>query len=125
MNNVQYKRFKERVEAIVNKKQQALRNKMQEVKVKHLTLEEMYKEVQSGKATLKPLDDICNYTDFVDAFIFEGNKKDVQAREKARKAEYEGRVALDVEKERLLDAAVFMNDDTALNMLAAFDKFEV
>ena len=125
MNNTQYKRFKERVEAIVNKKEKALREVRNAVNVKPMTIEERYKEIKSGKATLLPLEEISEYTDLFDAYVFEGNKKSVQARDKAD-ADYNSAVAkLNDEKERLLDAAVFMNDATALNMLASFEKLEV
>lgn len=121
MNQQQTKHARERIESIANAKCAEIKAKF-EYKGSSLTIKQKTDQIRNGKAKLKSGYDADDYGRLENAFIFEGEEKEQNLREKAEAKVVAEQAKIIAKMEELIDELILGDASEVLQKIREFEK---
>lgn len=126
LNKIQLNRLQVKLESIIRDKRTKWLDKNPEPQP--MTRKEQLEAIKSGKAKLKPLSEIhednFRYLYVKDAFVFPAEAEFKKLEKKHTEAKNRYAEKLEHEAERIMDQAIFISCEAALEMIQKFETFE-
>ena len=124
LSKIQINRLQEKLSSLIAQKENKWLKK--NPKPQPMSLKERVEAIKSGKAKLKPTAELeeTRYLYLKDAFTFPGEAAFEKLEKKHLEARNEFVNALVIESERIMDQAIFISCEAALEMIQKFEAYE-
>lgn len=124
LNKIQLNRLQDKLRSLISRKVAAWND--QNPEPKPISLEKMLESIKSGKAKLKSVSELKNHRHLYleDAFVFPENVELKKLQEKHSSLYKKYQDALRKESEKIMDQAIFISCEAALEMIQKFEAFE-